>query len=106
MRPTPRGRSTPERPSARRLPEMGGSHWLERWGGRLTSPDLQTGQRRPDVSSSAPVPSPEKRMPMRTTPPRQGLYDPTNEHDACGVAFVVDLQGRRTHDLVEKGIAA
>ncbi|MCU1352370.1 MAG: gltB 1, partial [Acidimicrobiales bacterium] len=43
---------------------------------------------------------------MRTSPPRQGLYDPANEHDACGVAFVVDLKGRRTHDLVEKGIAA
>ncbi|MCU1455371.1 MAG: glutamate synthase subunit alpha [Acidimicrobiales bacterium] len=43
---------------------------------------------------------------MRTMPPRQGLYDPANEHDACGVAFVVDLKGRQTHDLVEKGIAA
>ena len=43
---------------------------------------------------------------MATTPPPQGLYDPANEHDACGVAFVVDMQGRRTHDLVEKGITA
>ena len=39
-------------------------------------------------------------------PPRQGLYDPAFEHDACGVAFVVDLHGRRTHRLVEQGIAA
>ena len=38
-------------------------------------------------------------------PPRQGLYDPAFEHDACGVAFVVDLHGRRTHRLVEQGIA-
>ena len=26
-------------------------------------------------------------------PPRQGLYDPRNEHDSCGVGFVVDLKG-------------
>src|SRR2546430_292270 len=38
------------------------------------------------------------------TMPAQGLYDPTFEHDACGVAFVVDMQGRRSHDIVEKGL--
>ena len=44
---------------------------------------------------------------MQTTPPpAQGLYDPAFEHDACGVAFVVDLHGTRSHDLVEKGITA
>jgi glutamate synthase (NADPH/NADH) large chain len=41
-----------------------------------------------------------------TPPPAQGLYDPAFEHDACGVAFVVDLHGRRSHDLVEQGITA
>ncbi|MFM8971790.1 MAG: hypothetical protein ACKOOG_03940, partial [Actinomycetota bacterium] len=39
-------------------------------------------------------------------PPRQGLYDPAFEHDACGVAFVVDVHGRRSHRLVEQGITA
>lgn len=39
-------------------------------------------------------------------PPAQGLYDPAFEHDACGVAFVADLHGRSSHDLVEKGISA
>ncbi|MCC5696993.1 hypothetical protein LH612_27940, partial [Klebsiella pneumoniae] len=34
------------------------------------------------------------------------MYDPTYEHDACGVAFVADLKGRRTHDLVEKALTA
>jgi glutamate synthase (NADPH/NADH) large chain len=43
---------------------------------------------------------------MRTTPPPRGLYDPALEHDACGVAFVVDLEGRRSHEIVEKGFAA
>src|SRR2546429_2916211 len=36
----------------------------------------------------------------------QGLYDPAYEHDACGVAFVADLTGRRSHDVVRKGLAA
>jgi glutamate synthase (NADPH) large chain len=35
-----------------------------------------------------------------------GLYDPANEHDACGVAFVADLRGRRSHDLVDKALTA
>ena len=39
-------------------------------------------------------------------PPAQGLYDPAFEHDACGVAFVVDMAGRRSHTLVEQGITA
>ncbi|WP_426573018.1 glutamate synthase large subunit [Aquihabitans sp. McL0605] len=43
---------------------------------------------------------------MRTPPPAQGLYDPRYEHDACGVAFVVDMHGRRSHQLVEQGITA
>ncbi|CAN5576899.1 glutamate synthase large subunit [soil metagenome] len=41
-----------------------------------------------------------------TPPPAQGLYDPAFEHDACGVAFVVDMHGRRSHELVEQGITA
>jgi Glutamate synthase domain 2 len=39
-------------------------------------------------------------------PRRQGLYDPTFEHDSCGVAFVVDLHGRATHERVQQGITA
>ncbi|MGF7233880.1 MAG: glutamate synthase central domain-containing protein, partial [Frankia sp.] len=37
-------------------------------------------------------------------PTPQGLYDPTFEHDACGVGFVVDMHGRRSHQLVEQGL--
>ncbi len=44
--------------------------------------------------------------PRPTTPTAQGLYDPAFEHDACGVAFVVDLHGRRSHDIVAKGLTA
>ena len=39
-------------------------------------------------------------------PRPQGLYDPTFEHDSCGVAFVVDLHGRATHERVQQGITA
>jgi len=34
-------------------------------------------------------------------PPAQGLYDPRQERDACGVAFVAHIKGRRSHDIVE-----
>ena len=43
-------------------------------------------------------------MPSTGLPLRQGLYDPRLEHDSCGVGFVVDLQGRKSHDLVQKAI--
>src|SRR3954466_1735495 len=33
-----------------------------------------------------------------------GLYDPRNEHDACGVGFVVDIKGRKSHGVVDKGL--
>jgi glutamate synthase (NADPH/NADH) large chain len=39
-------------------------------------------------------------------PHPQGLYDPSTERDACGVAFVADLHGRRSHDVVAKGLSA
>ncbi|MGH3702475.1 MAG: glutamate synthase large subunit [Pseudonocardiaceae bacterium] len=34
------------------------------------------------------------------------MYDPAFEHDACGVAFVADLAGRRDHDIVQKALTA
>ncbi|MGD9502508.1 MAG: glutamate synthase large subunit, partial [Methyloceanibacter sp.] len=37
-------------------------------------------------------------------PPAQGLYDPRNEHDACGVGFVADLKGRPSRKIVENGL--
>ncbi|GAB2931812.1 glutamate synthase large subunit [Rhodococcus aerolatus] len=43
---------------------------------------------------------------MKQTPGRTGLYDPAFEHDGCGVAFVVDMHGRRSRDIVDKAIAA
>jgi glutamate synthase domain-containing protein 2/glutamate synthase domain-containing protein 1/glutamate synthase domain-containing protein 3 len=37
-------------------------------------------------------------------PPRRGLYDPQFEHDACGVGFVAQTNGKASHDIVQKGI--
>jgi glutamate synthase (NADPH) large chain len=39
-------------------------------------------------------------------PEPYGLYDPRFEHDACGVSFVVDIKGRRSHDIVATGVGA
>jgi glutamate synthase (NADPH/NADH) large chain len=39
-------------------------------------------------------------------PARQGLYDPANEHDACGLNFVCDMLGRASHKIVEHGLGA
>ncbi len=45
---------------------------------------------------------------MRNTapglPPAQGLYDPAHEHDACGVGFVVDVKGRKSHAVVSQAL--
>ena len=38
-------------------------------------------------------------------PKAQGLYNPVNEHDACGVGLVLDIKNRPSFDIVEKGLA-
>ena len=45
-------------------------------------------------------------MAISLQPKVQGLYDPTREHDACGVAFVATLTGVASHDIVEKALKA
>jgi glutamate synthase (NADPH) large chain len=37
-------------------------------------------------------------------PAAQGLYDPRNEHDACGIGFIVNIKGEPSHDIITKGI--
>ena len=37
-------------------------------------------------------------------PPKQGLYDPRYEKDACGIGFVVNVKGNKSHDIVRKGL--
>ncbi len=37
-------------------------------------------------------------------PPKQGLYDPINEHDACGVGFIANIKGQKSHELINQGL--
>ena len=42
--------------------------------------------------------------PFLSLPKAQGLYRPENEHDACGIGFVANIEGQKSHDIVLKGI--
>jgi glutamate synthase (NADPH) large chain len=46
----------------------------------------------------------ESRYYPRGLPSAQGLYDPANEHDACGVGFIVNVKGVRSHGIVQQGL--
>jgi len=70
----------------------------------LTGPQPDKGRRQ------RPHQDPRMRIQMRSNmnhsgfPRKQGLYDPGNEHDACGVGFVADIKGRKSHAIVEQGL--
>jgi glutamate synthase (ferredoxin) len=38
-------------------------------------------------------------------PPKQGLYDPWFEHEACGVGFVVNVKGKKSHEIIRQGLS-
>jgi len=42
--------------------------------------------------------------PFLSLPKAQGLYSPQQEHDACGLGFVANIEGQKSHDIVLKGI--
>ena len=37
-------------------------------------------------------------------PTHQGLYDPNNEKDSCGVGFIADMKNRKSHAIVQQGL--
>jgi glutamate synthase domain-containing protein 2/glutamate synthase domain-containing protein 1/glutamate synthase domain-containing protein 3 len=41
---------------------------------------------------------------LNQLPVKQGLYDPANEHDACGIGFVVNIEGKPSHEIVLQGL--
>ena len=43
-------------------------------------------------------------MSLTGLPEKQGLYDPRFEHDACGVGFVVNIKGAKSHEIVEQAL--
>ena len=44
-------------------------------------------------------------MQMRL-PEAQGLYNPENEHDNCGIGFVAHIKGKPSHDIVKRGLGS
>ncbi len=53
------------------------------------------------AGADAPLPAtPDERAALA----RDGLYDPAQEHDACGVGFVAHIKGERSHPIVEQGL--
>ena len=42
---------------------------------------------------------------LPTPPISQGLYDPTREHDSCGIGFVADIRGQKSHAIIRDGLA-
>ncbi|MGA0012873.1 MAG: glutamate synthase-related protein [Burkholderiaceae bacterium] len=47
------------------------------------------------------TPSSIEQIPVQ---PAFGLYDPAHEHDACGVGFVAQMRGRKSHEIVQQGL--
>ncbi|HVF11043.1 MAG TPA: glutamate synthase large subunit, partial [Abditibacteriaceae bacterium] len=43
-------------------------------------------------------------MTLVETPGKQGLYDPQFEHDACGMGFVVNIKGKKSHEIVRQAL--
>ena len=43
-------------------------------------------------------------MSFNAVPDKQGLYDPSNEHDACGVGFIAHIKGHKSHEIICKGL--
>src|ERR1700681_2883566 len=44
------------------------------------------------------------RMLRVRAPGKQGLYDPQFEHEACGVGFVVNIKGRKSHAIIQQAL--
>ena len=38
-------------------------------------------------------------------PPAQGLYNPEHEHEACGIGFVVNVKGEKSHQIVHQALS-
>ena len=45
-----------------------------------------------------------RRPPLTRAPGKQGLYDPQFEHDSCGVGFVVNIKGRKSHKIIQQAL--
>lgn len=57
-----------------------------------------------DLSSSSNLNSSISPSKILVKPAKQGLYNPSNERDACGVGFVAHIKGKKSHEIVQKGL--
>jgi glutamate synthase (NADPH/NADH) large chain len=58
-----------------------------------------------DCSTPAEIATPAVEQSFgRRVPEKQGLYDPRNEHDGCGVGFVAHMKGQKSHQIVKDGL--
>jgi len=60
--------------------------------------NIATAQKSEEGSPAMPAPA------RHGLPPKQGLYDPQFEHDACGVGFVVNIKGKKSHEIVRQAL--
>ncbi|HJV59912.1 MAG TPA: hypothetical protein VJ743_03145, partial [Albitalea sp.] len=56
-----------------------------------------------DAMNKAASPASSQAEELRESAQR-GLYDPANEHDACGVGFVAHIKGGKAHSIIEQGL--
>jgi glutamate synthase (NADPH/NADH) large chain len=73
----------------------------------MTDMTLSATNGRAAQTKAATVRNPSLTGPGRTTTgfSAHGLYDPRNEHDACGVGFIVNMKGVKSHQIVRDGLA-
>ena len=58
-----------------------------------------------NLSATADSKATEPKRELHTWRPQaEGLYDPSMEKDSCGVGFIADIKGRKSHQLIEDGL--
>src|SRR5215207_8182841 len=69
---------------------------------------MSNSESRPTTAATAMPESSGQKVSSRRTlaqaPQAQGLYDPQFEHEACGVGFLVNMKGRKSHTIVEQAL--
>src|SRR5262245_33677753 len=61
-------------------------------------------RRKVAATDQPPQGRPRERALSMASAREEGLYDPRNEHDACCVGFVANTKGRKSHDIISRGL--
>src|SRR5262245_41708818 len=76
---------------------MGAAHKRAKHSGRRSARRARGGTRLADRADNS--------APFAQSMTAQGLYDPALEKDSCGVGFIADIKGRKSHKLIEDALA-